>query len=50
MEKRKSYKILVGRPEGKRPFERSKRKWRIIIKHILKKQRGRVWTARVEFL
>jgi hypothetical protein len=24
---RKVYKVLVGKPEGKRPFERSRRRW-----------------------
>jgi hypothetical protein len=26
-EKRNSYRILVGKPEGKRPLGRPKRKW-----------------------
>jgi hypothetical protein len=26
-EKRNAYKILVGKPEGKRPLERPRRKW-----------------------
>jgi hypothetical protein len=26
-EKRNAYRILVGKPEGKRPLERSTRKW-----------------------
>jgi hypothetical protein len=25
--KRNAYKILVGRPEGKRPLERPRRRW-----------------------
>jgi hypothetical protein len=27
MEKRNAYKILVGKPEGKRPLGRPKRRW-----------------------
>jgi hypothetical protein len=27
MEKRNSYRILVGKPEGKRPLERPRRRW-----------------------
>jgi hypothetical protein len=26
-EKRNAYRLLVGKPEGKRPLERSKRRW-----------------------
>jgi hypothetical protein len=26
-EERKVYKVLVGKPEGKRPLERSRRRW-----------------------
>jgi hypothetical protein len=33
---RKAYKILVGRPEGKRPLERPKRRWEDNIKMNLK--------------
>jgi hypothetical protein len=28
---RNSYKILAGKPEGRRPLGRSRRRWRIII-------------------
>jgi hypothetical protein len=27
-EERKVYKVLVGKPEGKRPFGRPRRKWK----------------------
>jgi hypothetical protein len=27
MEKRNSYKVLVGKPEGKRPLERPRHRW-----------------------
>jgi hypothetical protein len=37
-EERKVYKVLVGKPEGKRPLERPKRRWedgiRMVIKEI----------------
>jgi hypothetical protein len=26
-EKRNAYRILVGKPEGKRPLERTRRRW-----------------------
>jgi hypothetical protein len=26
-EERKTYRVLTGRPEGKRPLERPRRKW-----------------------
>jgi hypothetical protein len=33
-EKRNAYRILVGKPEGKRPLERSRRRWDNNIKKI----------------
>jgi hypothetical protein len=36
-EKRGAYRILVGRPEGRRPLTRPKRKGKIILKWIFKK-------------
>jgi hypothetical protein len=33
---RNSYKILIGKPEGKRPFGRSRRQWKDNIKMGLK--------------
>jgi hypothetical protein len=35
-EKRGAYRILVGRPEGRRPLVRPRRNWRIILKWIFK--------------
>jgi hypothetical protein len=40
MEKRNAYKILVGKPEGKRPLERPRRRWMDNIKMDL---RGTGW-------
>jgi hypothetical protein len=37
MQKRNSYGILVGKPEGKRPLGRSRRRWVDNIKIDLKR-------------
>jgi hypothetical protein len=39
-EKRNAYRILVGKPEGKRPLGRPRRSGRIIIRWILERQDG----------
>jgi hypothetical protein len=36
-EKRNAYRILVGRPEGKRPLGGPRRRWGIILKWILER-------------
>jgi hypothetical protein len=36
MEKRNAYRILVGKPEGKRPLERPRRSWADNIKMDLR--------------
>jgi hypothetical protein len=36
-EKRNAYRILVGKPEGKRPLERPRRRWVDNIKIDLKR-------------
>jgi hypothetical protein len=36
-ERRGSYRILVGRPVGRRPLVRSRHRWGIISKWIFKK-------------
>jgi hypothetical protein len=38
-EKRNAYRILVGKPEGKRPVERPRRRWVDNIKMNLKRDR-----------
>jgi hypothetical protein len=38
--RRRAYKILVGRPEGRRPLGRIRRRWRIILKWVFKKRDG----------
>jgi hypothetical protein len=43
-EQRNAYRILVGKPEGKRPLRRPRRGWWIILKLILKRYRmGWCW-------
>jgi hypothetical protein len=37
----KSYRFLMGKPEGRRPLERPRRSWRIILKRIFRKGDGR---------
>jgi hypothetical protein len=39
-ENRGAYRILVGRPEGRRPLGRPRRRWGIILKWIFKKWDG----------
>jgi hypothetical protein len=39
------YRILVGKPEGKRPLGRPTHKWEDNIKFILKRYDGVVWTG-----
>ena len=40
-----AYTVLVGRPEGKRPFGRLRHKWEDIIKKNLQEVRWRAWTT-----
>jgi hypothetical protein len=44
-EKRSACRILVGKPEGKRPLGRPKRRWVDTIKWILEIQIRVVWTG-----
>jgi hypothetical protein len=43
--KRGAYEILVGRPEGRRPLGRPRRRWEDNIKLIFKKWDGGAWTG-----
>jgi hypothetical protein len=45
-EKRNAYRILVGKPEGKRPLGRPRHKWMDSIKMHLR-QNGMVWTGSI---
>jgi hypothetical protein len=39
-----AYKILVGKPEGKRSFGRNRCRWEVISEWILGKLFGKLWT------
>jgi hypothetical protein len=45
-EKRNAYRILVGKPEGKRPLGRPRRRWVDNIKMGLRED-GMVWTGSI---
>jgi hypothetical protein len=40
IEKRNTYRVLVGKPEGKRPLGRLRHRWDVILKLILEKRMG----------
>jgi hypothetical protein len=42
-EERKLYKVLVGKPEGKRPLRRPRRRWEDGIRMDLGETGGVVW-------
>jgi hypothetical protein len=42
-EERKVYKVLVGKPERKRPLGRPRRRWRMGSEWILGRLAWRVW-------
>jgi hypothetical protein len=46
-EKRNAYRLLVGKPEGKRPPGRPRRKWVDNIRNILERWDGVMWTGLV---
>jgi len=39
------YRVLVGKPEGKRPLERPRRRWEDILSWIFRKWDVGVWTG-----
>jgi hypothetical protein len=45
VKERNKYTIFMGRPKGKRSLGRSRHKWEIILKWILKKRDARDWTG-----
>jgi len=44
-ERRGAYRVLVGKPEGKKPLGRSRRRWEDNIKKDLQEVRWGVWTS-----
>jgi hypothetical protein len=44
-EMRNVYKILIGKPEGKRPLRRPGRRWEDNIRTDLSELGGKVWTG-----
>jgi hypothetical protein len=44
-ERRDVYRILVGKPEGKRPLGRPRRNERIILRWIFREWNVGVWTG-----
>jgi hypothetical protein len=44
-EKRNAYRILVGKPDGKRPLGRPRRRWVDNIKRILEREDVMVWSG-----
>jgi hypothetical protein len=44
-EKRNAYRLLVGKPEGKRPLGRPRRRWVEILGWILVRWDGGMWTG-----
>jgi hypothetical protein len=48
-EKRNAYRDYLGKPEGKRPLGRPRRRCEDNIKMDLKKQDGVVWTGLIWF-
>jgi hypothetical protein len=46
-EKRNAYRLLVGKPEGKRPLGRPRSRWVDILGWILERWDGVMWTGLV---
>jgi hypothetical protein len=46
-EKKNSYRLLVGKPEGKRPLGRPRRRWVDNKRFILERWDGVMWTRLV---
>jgi hypothetical protein len=44
-ERRGAYRALVGKPEGRRPFGRPRRRWEDNIKMDLREVRWGAWTG-----
>jgi len=48
-EKRGVYRVLMGKPEGKRPLGRPRHRWEDNIKWIFRKWDLGVWTGSIWF-
>jgi hypothetical protein len=48
-ERKKSVDFLVGKPEGRRPLERPKRRWEDGLKMDLRRLAGSVWSGFIWF-
>jgi hypothetical protein len=48
-ERRSVHRVLVGKPEGKRPLGRTKRSWENNIKTDLQKVGLEIWTDLAEY-
>jgi hypothetical protein len=46
-EKRNAYRLLVGKPKGKRTLGRTRRRWVDNIRWILERWDGVIWTVLV---
>jgi hypothetical protein len=46
-DKRNTYRLLVGKPQGKRPLGRPRRRWVDILLWILEGWDGVMWTGLV---
>ena len=46
-ERRGVYRVMVGKPEGKRPLGIPRRRWEIILRWIFRKWDVRVWTGSI---
>ena len=44
-ESRGVYRVLVGKPEGKRPLGRHRSRWEKMLKYIFRKLDGEKWTG-----
>jgi hypothetical protein len=44
-QRRGVYRVLVGKPEGKRPLGRPRRRWELILRRIFRKWVVGVWTG-----
>jgi hypothetical protein len=46
-ERRCTYRVLMGKPEGRRPLGKSRRRWEDKLKWIFKKWEVGAWTGQI---